>query len=111
MWIRPLDVPHLIQARTYPVEGSLVLDLHDAAGLAGGRFALEAGPDGASCVPTRRDADLSMDIGEFGTLWLGDESATRLVSLGRVEEHHAGAAARADALLRAGRRPWCPDSF
>ncbi|WEV27027.1 GNAT family N-acetyltransferase [Streptomyces sp. 71268] len=111
VWIRPLDVPHLLQARTYPVEGSLVLDLHDAAGLAGGRFALEAGPDGASCVPTSRDADLSMDIGELGTLWLGDESTTRLVGLGRVEEHHAGAAARADALLRAGRRPWCPDSF
>lgn len=111
MWMRPLDVPRLLEARTYPVAGSLVLDLHDADGLAGGRFVLEAGPDGASCARTDRDADLSMDIGELGTLWLGDESATRLAGLGRIEEHRTGALTLADVLLRTARRPWCPDIF
>ncbi|MBB5934403.1 GNAT family N-acetyltransferase [Streptomyces zagrosensis] len=111
MWVRPLDVPSLLAARTYPVEGSLVLELHDAAGLAGGRFALDAGPAGASCAPTTRDADLTMDIGELGTLWLGDESATRLTGIGRIEEHRVGAAALADVLFRTARRPWCPDVF
>ncbi|MFE6775963.1 GNAT family N-acetyltransferase [Streptomyces sp. NPDC057702] len=111
LWIRPLDVPRLLEARTYPVAGALVLDVHDAAGLAGGRFALEAGPDGARCAPTTREPDLSMDVGELGTLWLGDESTARLVTLGRVEEHRTGAATLADTLLRTGRRPWCADVF
>ncbi|MEU8828663.1 GNAT family N-acetyltransferase [Streptomyces sp. NPDC048636] len=111
LWLRPLDVPRLLTARTYRAEGSLVLDLRDRAGLAGGRFALEAGPDGAECAPTTRTADLTMDIAELGTLWLGDESAVRLAALGRVTEERAGAAALAERLLRAARRPWCPDIF
>ncbi|WP_211124376.1 GNAT family N-acetyltransferase [Streptomyces yatensis] len=111
LWLRPLDVPQLLETRTYPVEGSLVLELHDAAGLAGGRYFLEAGPDGAACATTSRPADLTMDIGELGTIWLGDESAVRLASLGRIAEERPGTAALAERLLRTPRRPWCPDSF
>ncbi|WKX71143.1 GNAT family N-acetyltransferase [Streptomyces sp. XD-27] len=111
LWIRPLDVPRLLETRTYPVADALVLEFADRAGLAEGRFLLEAGPDGATCTPTTRTADLIMDIGELGTLWLGDESAVRLAALGRVGEERQGAAARADALLRTSRRPWCPDIF
>ncbi|MBD3008865.1 MULTISPECIES: GNAT family N-acetyltransferase [unclassified Streptomyces] len=111
LWLRPLDVPQLLETRTYPAEGSLVLELRDAAGLAGGRYFLEAGPDGAACATTGRPADLTMDIGELSTLWLGDESAVRLASLGRIAEERPGAAALADRLLRTPRRPWCPDGF
>jgi predicted acetyltransferase len=111
LWLRPLDVPALLEARTYPVSGSLVLDLRDPAGLAGGRYLLDAGPDGATCAPTTRPAGLTMDIGELGTLWLGDESPVRLTALGRAEEERPGAAALADTLLRTARRPWCPDMF
>ncbi|MFI7314730.1 GNAT family N-acetyltransferase [Streptomyces hygroscopicus] len=111
LWLRPLDVPRLLETRTYPIEGSLVLDLRDGAGLAGGRYLLEAGPDGAACATTGRPADLTMDIGVLGTLWLGDESAVRLAALGRITEERPGAAALADRLLRTPRRPWCPDVF
>ncbi|MEU0845565.1 GNAT family N-acetyltransferase [Streptomyces sp. NPDC005962] len=111
LWLRPLDVPVLLETRTYPASGSLVLDLRDAAGLAGGRYHLDATPDGATCVPTTRPADLTMDIGELGTVWLGDESMTRLTALGRADEERPGAAALADTLLRTARRPWCPDMF
>ncbi|EST21680.1 hypothetical protein N566_27270 [Streptomycetaceae bacterium MP113-05] len=111
LWLRPLDVPRMLGARTYAAPGTLVLDLHDEAGLAGGRFRLEAGPDGADCGPTTDEADLSMDVSELGTLYLGDEAATRLVTLERVSEHVPGAATTADALLRTARRPWCPDVF
>ncbi|MFD8385751.1 GNAT family N-acetyltransferase [Streptomyces sp. NPDC059679] len=111
LWLRPLDVPRLLEARTYPVAGSLVLELSDRAGLAGGRYLLDAGPDGAGCAPTTRSADLTMDIAELGTLWLGDESAVRLAALGRITEEREGAAALADLLLRTPRRPWCPDIF
>ncbi|MBR7677766.1 sterol carrier protein domain-containing protein, partial [Streptomyces daliensis] len=106
LWLRPLDVPAMLEARSYPVTGTLVLDLRDEAG-----YRLEAGPEGAKCVETREDADLSMEIGELGTLYLGDESATRLVALDRVEEHGEGAATTADVLFRTARRPWCPDVF
>ncbi|MCT2592847.1 GNAT family N-acetyltransferase [Streptomyces sp. N2-109] len=111
LWLRPLDVPRMLEARTYPVSGTLVLELHDRAGLAGGRFRLEAGPGGAKAAPSTDDPDLSLDIAELGTLYLGDESAARLLALGRVAEHTPGATATADTLLRTPRRPWCPDGF
>ncbi|OKK07192.1 GNAT family N-acetyltransferase [Streptomyces sp. CB02400] len=112
LWVRMLDVVRALQARTYGAAGALVLEVADRAGLAGGRYRLEASADGAGvCVPTGESADLTLDVAELSVLWLGDESAVRLAALGRVREERAGAARQADALLRTSRRPWCPDVF
>ncbi|MFG3110366.1 GNAT family N-acetyltransferase [Streptomyces tendae] len=111
LWVRILDVARALEARTYEGQGSAVLEVVDRAGLTGGRWRLEAGPDGASCVPTTESAHLMLDVAELGALWLGDESAVRLAALGRVREERAGAARVVDALLRTSRRPWCPDMF
>ncbi|MFF9605115.1 GNAT family N-acetyltransferase [Streptomyces sp. NPDC014684] len=112
LWVRILDVVRALEARTYEGAGSLVLEVVDADGLAGGTFRLEASPQGASCVPADgADADLTLPVGELGKVWLGDESLVRLAALGRVQEEREGAARKADALLRAPGRPWCPDIF
>jgi predicted acetyltransferase len=111
LWVRILDVVRALEARTYGASGALVLEVVDPYPAAGGRWLLEASPDGASCTATTRDADLVLGAGELASLWLGDESAPRLAALGRVREERAGAARTADALLRTPRRPWCPDMF
>ncbi|GHA53176.1 GNAT family N-acetyltransferase [Streptomyces purpurascens] len=111
LWVRILDVVRALEARTYEGEGTLVLEVAGVDGLTGGRYRLEASADGASCTPTTESAELALEIGELGSLWLGDESAVRLAALGRVREERAGAARKADALLRTSRRPWCPDMF
>ncbi|MGP3987718.1 GNAT family N-acetyltransferase [Streptomyces sp. 3N207] len=113
LWIRPLDVPRMLAARSYAVEGTLVLEVRDKDGYAGGRFKLEAaGPrDGAQCAATQEDPELSLDVAELGALFLGDESAVRLAALGRLAEHREGAAERAEVLFRTARRPWCQDVF
>ncbi|MFI2437222.1 GNAT family N-acetyltransferase [Streptomyces sp. NPDC018693] len=111
LWVRLLDVVRALEARTYEGEGELVLEVVDRGGLTGGRFLLTASPDGGACTPSTRSADLTLDVAELASLWLGDESAVRLAALGRVREERAGAARKADALLRTSRRPWCPDAF
>ncbi|MFI9614341.1 GNAT family N-acetyltransferase [Streptomyces sp. NPDC052023] len=111
LWVRVLDVVRALQARTYEGSGSLVLEVVDAGGFAGGRYRLEASEQGASCAPSSASADLTLDVADLAALWLGDESAVRLAALGRVREERAGAARSADALLRTSRRPWCPDLF
>ncbi|MFI6377355.1 GNAT family N-acetyltransferase [Streptomyces sp. NPDC050546] len=111
LWVRILDVVRALEARTYEEEGTLVLEVAGVDGLTGGRYRLEASAEGASCTPTTESAELTLELGELGALWLGDESAVRLAALGRVREERAGAARKADALLRTSRRPWCPDMF
>ncbi|MFD2691602.1 GNAT family N-acetyltransferase [Streptomyces phyllanthi] len=111
LWVRVLDVVRALEARTYAGTGTLVLEVVDDGGFASGRYRLEAGPEGASCRPTRQDAEVVLGVSELGALWLGDESAVRLAALGRVREQRKGAASVVDALLRTSRRPWCPDVF
>ncbi|NJQ00074.1 GNAT family N-acetyltransferase [Streptomyces zingiberis] len=115
LWIRLLDVPRALEARSYAAAGGLVLDVRDetapGGGPAGGRFRLDASPDGASCTPTTAAPDLTLSAADLATLYLGDESAVRLATLGRADEGRDGAAALADQLLRTSRRPWCPDIF
>ncbi|MEU2625092.1 GNAT family N-acetyltransferase [Streptomyces sp. NPDC007157] len=111
LWVRILDVVRALETRTYDVPGSLVLEVVDRQGLAGGRFRLDASPEGASCVPTADVPELTLDIAELASVWLGDQSVARLHALGRVQEARVGAARKADALLRTSGRPWCPDIF
>ncbi|MGW1800163.1 GNAT family N-acetyltransferase [Streptomyces sp. NPDC001984] len=112
LWVRILDVVRALEARTYEGTGTLVLEVVDRLGLTGGRYRLEASPQGASCTQvTSGDADLTLDVAELATLWLGDESTARLAALGRVREVREGAARLADALLHTSGRPWCPDIF
>ncbi|MFJ9132469.1 GNAT family N-acetyltransferase [Streptomyces sp. NPDC102256] len=112
LWVRILDVVRALEARTYGAAGTLVLEVTDESGPAGGRYRLHVAADGtATCAPTTEDAQLAVPVADLATLWLGDDSAERLVALGRVRERQEGAASVADALLRTSRRPWCPDIF
>ncbi|MFE9434068.1 GNAT family N-acetyltransferase [Streptomyces sp. NPDC006640] len=112
LWVRILDVVRALEARTYGAAGTLVLEVTDESGPAGGRYRLHVAADGtATCAPTTEDAQLAVPVADLATLWLGDDSTERLVALGRVRERQEGAASVADALLRTSRRPWCPDIF
>ncbi|MFD6531220.1 GNAT family N-acetyltransferase [Streptomyces sp. NPDC060184] len=111
LWLRVLDTARLLASRTYGQEASLVLDVRDPAGLAGGVFRLDASPEGAVCAPDTRSADLTLDVRDLASVFLGDESVERLVALGRIEENRPGAAALAGGAFRTARRPWCPDMF
>ncbi|WP_329020742.1 GNAT family N-acetyltransferase [Streptomyces sp. NBC_00690] len=111
LWLRVLDVVRALEARTYDVSATLVLEIHDGLGLASGRYRLEVSEQGAHCTRTTDSADLTLDVRELGALYLGDESALRLVELGTLEEHREGAARVAERVFRTPKRPWCPDVF
>ncbi|MFE2247778.1 GNAT family N-acetyltransferase [Streptomyces lavendulae] len=109
LWVRVLDVVRALSARTYAVPGTLVLEVLDPDGPAGGRYRLDAGA--GTCARTEEPADLRLDVSALGALYLGDTSAVRLAELGRVAGERPGAVELADAVFRTARRPWCPDVF
>lgn len=107
LWLRPLDVAGMLSARSYLVSGKVVLEVVDATGLAGGRFALDGGPNGASCVRATASADLTLDAGALGSAYLGGYGVRTLADAGLVDEHSTGAVATADAMFRSPVAPWC----
>ncbi|MGH3771850.1 MAG: GNAT family N-acetyltransferase [Pseudonocardiaceae bacterium] len=111
LWIRPLDVAAMLSTRSYLVPGRVVLEVVDTAGLAGGRFALDGGPSGASGVPTTASADLTLDAAALGSAYLGGYSVRTLTAAGLIDEHSTGAVARADAMFRSPVTPWCSTWF
>lgn len=111
LWLRPLDVPAALRARGYSTQGSVVLDVVDPGGYAAGRFALDAGPDGADCVPTSRDADVTLPVPALGAAYLGGTRLATLAEAGLVDEHTPGGLAAADRLLAGDLVPWCTLHF
>ncbi len=109
LWLRPLDVPVLLSARTYTAAGALVLEVRDEMrpdGDAAGRFRLEGGPDGATCSRTTDTADLVLDASALGSITLGGISPSTLGRAGRIDEETPGALAAADRLFAPERAPY-----
>jgi len=111
LWLRPLDVERLLAARSYPTAGRVVFEVDDPLGLAGGRFALDASPDGATCSPTTESAELTIPVTALGAACLGDVRLDVLARAGWLDEHVSGAAARAAGLLASPVAPWCNTWF
>ncbi|MGW3356867.1 GNAT family N-acetyltransferase [Streptomyces bungoensis] len=107
LWVRLLDVPHALTARGWFTDGELVLDVDDPFLGEHGRYLLTVRDGKADCVPTDRKPDLSLDISDLGSVYLGGTASSTLVRAGHIRAHRPGAAALADALFRADRPPHC----
>ncbi|MGH9214405.1 MAG: GNAT family N-acetyltransferase [Acidimicrobiales bacterium] len=111
IWARVLDVPAALASRRYGTAGRLVLEVDDPIGFARGRFALDGGPDGATCAPTAEAPDLVVPAKALGAAYLGGQSWGRLAAAGWVDEARAGALARASAMFTTAPAPWCAMTF
>jgi predicted acetyltransferase len=114
LWLRPVDLARCLASRRYGAEGGLVVEVVDAARPAlGGRFRLEAGAGGseARCDRTDAEPEVALAMADIGALLLGGVSWATLRRAGLVDERVVGAVARADALFRTERAPFCGSDF
>ena len=102
-----------LAGRRYGTEGGLVIEVvDDRRPATGGHFALEAGAGGAArCAPTDRPAEVAVRTAELGSLLLGGVTWATLGRAGLADERTPGALARADALFRPDRAPFCGTDF
>ncbi|OUD02754.1 GNAT family N-acetyltransferase [Streptomyces swartbergensis] len=107
LWVRLLDVPRALTARGWFTDGELVLEVEDPFLGEHGRYLLTVRDGKADCVPTDREPDLSLDIRDLGSVYLGGTAPSTLVRAGHIRAHRPGAATLADALFRADRSPHC----
>ncbi|HEX8868979.1 MAG TPA: GNAT family N-acetyltransferase [Lentzea sp.] len=107
LWVRLLDVPRALTARGYLSDGELVLEVRDPFLDEQGRYLLKIEDGKAACVKTDRAPDLSLDVRDLGSIYLGGTTASTLTRAGHVNQHTAGAAATADMLFRSAHPPHC----
>jgi predicted acetyltransferase len=104
MWLKLLDVPGLLGARTYASDEVVVVEAGEL-----GRWAL-GGHHG--CAPAEgAPADVWMSPVELAAISLGGTQVGPLAAAGRVLEHAPGAVGRLDRLLRADPAPACTTHF
>ncbi len=113
-WVRLLDVPAALAARTYgstargAADADVVLEVFDPL-LRENEGGYRVGNAGVRRVRSR--ADLTLPIASLGAVYLGGTSFRELARVGRIEEHRRGAAERADRLFHSPVAPWCGTFF
>lgn len=110
-WLRVLDPVAALAARRYEVPGRVVLRIVDKDGYADGTFAVEGGPDGASCAPTTESPEVTLPAAVLASIYLGGFSAARYALLGMLDEDRPGAVARLAAMFHTAIAPWAPTSY
>jgi predicted acetyltransferase len=97
LWLRPVDLPALLAARSYLVDIEAVLEVD------GERVQLAGGPTGASCTSTERAPDVRIGRAALGSAYLGTHRMNTLRQAGLVEVDDPVLAARLDLAFAAER--------
>jgi predicted acetyltransferase len=112
VWIRLIDVPAALRARTYARDVDVVLDVRDDLLPDNtGRYRLSGGATGASCDPTTAPADLKVTAAQLGASYLGGTSLAGFALTDGLEEKRRGALHVAATALSAPLAPCCIDPF
>ncbi len=108
LWVRVLDVPAVLSARTYAGSGALTIRIEDPLGLTDGTFRLEVDHGVGHCEPVSpRAAELTTSASVLGASVLGGMSWRRSHRANHVTESVSGSAALADRLFAVDPLPWC----
>jgi predicted acetyltransferase len=110
LWMRLLDVPAALAARTWGDGPPVVLRVHDRL-FPANDAAYRIGPDGPKPVEDGIAPELECHVDALAMAYLGDRRPSELVSAGWWRAHEPSAPARADALFATGVVPWCGTGF
>jgi predicted acetyltransferase len=108
LWVRLIDVGAALSARSYAADDSIVIEVTDEfCPWNAGRWRIAQ--DGTE--KTAAEPDLACDVASLGCVYLGGFTFAQLARALRMRELRPGAIARADAMFRSDRVPWCPELF
>ncbi|WP_354217080.1 MULTISPECIES: GNAT family N-acetyltransferase [unclassified Arthrobacter] len=113
LWLRILDVVQALEARHYPADGRLVLEVIDPLGLTAGTFtlAVSGGEAAVERVKTGADPDLTLDVSALSSIYLGAVCPVTLTAAGRIRERKHGASLQARGLFAVERAAHCLTHF
>jgi predicted acetyltransferase len=105
VWVNVRDVKACFGARTYGTTDRIVVEAD------GARWAIDGGPEGATCSRVRSRPDLSVDHASLGAMLLGGVRASALVAGRRAEARNDEALRRADVFFLTSPAPHCQTNY
>jgi len=107
-WLRLVDVPAALSARSWAGSDAVVIAVHDGI-LPANSGSYRITPDGVSRVD--EPVQLECDIAVLGRLYLGDVAPSALAATGWLTVHDPAVLPAADALFATGIIPWSGTFF
>lgn len=84
LWLRIIDIPVALEARSYQGDCAAVLEIADGVLRGGGRFTLEVRDGRARCTPGGAEVDVQMDLAVLGSLYLGTHRVSSFAAANRL---------------------------
>ncbi len=110
VWVRPIDTAAMLAARSYSADVEAVIEVADPL-LGDQRLALAGGPDGASCEPTDRPAEVSFTLAGLGAAYLGGPRLSTLARAGALRCDDPRLLARLQVAFATDRAPFHGTAF
>jgi predicted acetyltransferase len=112
LYVRLVDLPAALVARTYLGSWSGVVDVADVhCPWNAGRWRLVLGPAGSAVERTDARPDVALDVRELGGAYLGGASLVARAAAGFVTQLTPRAVAALSAAMRHEPAPFCPTAF
>ena len=111
LWMRIMDVPSALEARSYETDGSIRISVEDPFRPdISGVYELAVSDGVGKCVAVDGNADVSLGVDALGAFYLGGSNAVSMAAAAKID----GAADRVSLLHRLFRTdvaPWCEEVF
>jgi predicted acetyltransferase len=105
IWVNVRDVARCLSARRYSTVDRLVIEVD------GDRWAIDGGPDSATCRKVRSRPDLVMDRAALGAIFLGGVRPSMLAAGRRLVARDGDALRRADVFFLTSPAPHCQTHY
>ncbi len=110
LWVRLMDVPAALTARSYAAPVDVVFGVADPIGDLTGSYLLRADLDGAECAPTTREPSVMLDLEDLSAAYMGRSRFRQWARAGRLSGA-PDALAALDSAFDWDPQPWCPELF
>lgn len=111
LWLRVVDVPAALGARTYESDGSIRLAIEDPfLPDTSGVYELAVSDGVGKCTEVEGEADVALGIDALGSLYLGESNALSMAAAGLVDGE-ADRVSRLHRIFHTDVEPWCDDVF
>lgn len=112
LWLRILDLPAALSARTYHGEAQLVISVHDELGFTAGTWQLQVADGSMAVVRAEgQDPEVFLDCRELASLYLGTRSATQLADAGLLDTAAPQLLTVLDRVFAVRQAPYCQVDF